>query len=592
MATVTINGTNYTFPSEGDLDWGSDVSDWAAAVSQHLLQKTGGSFTLSADVDFGSSKGLIAPYYKSKAANLSTAGTLRLGNTESIGWRNAANSANLLLSVNSSNELTFNGTALATSAGLVPVASGGTAIASYTAGDLLYASASTTFTKLAIGAANRVLTSTGTAPAWSLLVNANIDAAAAIAYSKLNLSGSIVNADISNSAAIAVNKLAALTASRLVVTDASGFASASSVTSTEAGYLSGVTSAVQPQLDGKEADNLIINGNFDFWQRGTTFTGIASSTYFADRFQYQKAGAAVHTASRSTDVPTQSQSSFQSSYSALLTLTTPDDSIAGSDYSLIRYVIEGHDYAKVVGRQVTLSFWVKATTTGTYCVSFANNGSDRSYIAEYTINSTDTWEKKSVTLTLNQSGGTENYTTGEGLRIRFVISAGTDFHGTAGSWASSDKYATSNQVNGTATGSTSFRIAQVQLQTGPIATVFNRAGKFIQRELELCQRYFEKSYALETAPGTATTTSAVQERCSSTNHYVSIWYKVPKVTSPGTITYYNPNSGGTGTWRDSGAANKTVTTSINGTGYLSVSVTSSVDTNAIVGHWTADSDFT
>lgn len=208
MATLTINGTNYSFPAEGDLDWGSDVSDWASAVSQHLLQKTGGSFTLSADVDFGASKGLIAPYYKSKAANLSTAGTLRLGNTESIGWRNAANSANLLLSVNSSNELTFNGTALATSVGLVPVASGGTAIASYTAGDIIYASGATTLLKLAIGAANQVMTSSGTAPQWGLLVDANIDAAAAIAYSKLNLASSIVNADISNSAAIAYSKLA------------------------------------------------------------------------------------------------------------------------------------------------------------------------------------------------------------------------------------------------------------------------------------------------------------------------------------------------------------------------------------------------
>lgn len=51
---------------------------------------------------------------------------------------------------------------------------------------------------------------------------------------------------------IAVNKLEALTASRLMVTDASGFASAASVTATEAGYLSGVTSAIQTQLGNKQ----------------------------------------------------------------------------------------------------------------------------------------------------------------------------------------------------------------------------------------------------------------------------------------------------------------------------------------------------
>jgi hypothetical protein len=50
----------------------------------------------------------------------------------------------------------------------VPVNLGGTNITSYTAGDLLYATGSTTLTKLPIGAAGRVLKSTGSAPDWQL----------------------------------------------------------------------------------------------------------------------------------------------------------------------------------------------------------------------------------------------------------------------------------------------------------------------------------------------------------------------------------------------------------------------------------------
>jgi hypothetical protein len=50
----------------------------------------------------------------------------------------------------------------------VPVNLGGTNITSYTAGDLLYATGSTTLTKLPIGVAGRVLKSTGTAPDWQL----------------------------------------------------------------------------------------------------------------------------------------------------------------------------------------------------------------------------------------------------------------------------------------------------------------------------------------------------------------------------------------------------------------------------------------
>jgi len=59
------------------------------------------------------------------------------------------------------------------------------------------------------------------------IVNADVSASAAIAYSKLNLSASIVDADISSSAAISLSKLAALTASKLLVSDGSGIISAS-----------------------------------------------------------------------------------------------------------------------------------------------------------------------------------------------------------------------------------------------------------------------------------------------------------------------------------------------------------------------------
>lgn len=65
--------------------------------------------------------------------------------------------------------------------------------------------------------------------------------------------GVIVNADINASAAIAVSKLAALTASRAVVTDGSGFISAATTTSTQIGYLSTTTSDVQVQIDAKQA---------------------------------------------------------------------------------------------------------------------------------------------------------------------------------------------------------------------------------------------------------------------------------------------------------------------------------------------------
>lgn len=61
----------------------------------------------------------------------------------------------------------------------------------------------------------------------------------------------ILDGDISSLAAIAVNKLAALTAAKAVITNGSGVLTTSAVTPTELGYLTGVTSNIQTQLDGK-----------------------------------------------------------------------------------------------------------------------------------------------------------------------------------------------------------------------------------------------------------------------------------------------------------------------------------------------------
>jgi len=83
------------------------------------------------------------------------------------------------------------------------------------------------------------------------ITNTEVNASAGIEYSKLNLSNSILDADINSSAGIAYSKLAALTASRALVSDGSGVVSVSAVTGTELGYVSGVTSSIQTQLNNK-----------------------------------------------------------------------------------------------------------------------------------------------------------------------------------------------------------------------------------------------------------------------------------------------------------------------------------------------------
>jgi hypothetical protein len=101
-------------------------------------------------------------------------------------------------------------------------------------------------------------------------------------------SGVIVNADVNASAAIAYSKLAALTANRALISDASGFVSVSTVTNTEIGYLSGVTSAIQTQLNAKEAAQVKGTATINFGATSadtasilvTGLSGLTANHYF------------------------------------------------------------------------------------------------------------------------------------------------------------------------------------------------------------------------------------------------------------------------------------------------------------------------
>lgn len=306
--------------------------------------------------------------------------------------------------------------------------------------------------------------------------------------------------------------------------------------------------------------NAIINGDFSVWQRGTSFAAIADATYSADRWTYNKVGAAVHTVSRSTDVPTVAQAGRLHNYSILIDCTTVDSSIAAGDYVILNQRIEGYNWLPLAQRTITLSFWVKATKTGTYCVSLKNSGSDRSYVAEYTVSTTATWEYKTVVITASPSAGTWDYTTGIGSYVIFCLSSGSTFHTTAGAWQTGNFFATSGQVNATDSTSNDFRLCGVQLEAGGVATSFEQ--RTVQQELFLCQRYFSKSYNYANVPGTAITTSGEHDvwiALSADEALGSKIFPCPMRTVP-TVTIYNLAGTAGGAHVAGGAGDITVVT--------------------------------
>lgn len=295
-----------------------------------------------------------------------------------------------------------------------------------------------------------------------------------------------------------------------------------------------------PQYKSELYQNAIINGNMEICQRksGTppTFTAIANGEYSLDRWVYYKSGIMAHTITQDTDIPNSaSQHSFK------LDCILIDADIVAGEYCIIRQMIEGYNFFPYIGKDAVLSFWVKATKTGTYCISFGNYGSDRYYVAEYSINTTLTWEKKEIPITFDYSGGDWNYTNNIGLRINFMIACGSTYHTTPDVWQVGTYFATSNQVNGCDSDTNNFWLSQAQLNEGDVALPFDH--RYFSHELKLCQRYYCKTYDYDVDPGTADLNGMLQYRLSgvaNADHvmYYPFRFPVSMRIAPTTVTVY------------------------------------------------------
>ena len=219
--------------------------------------------------------------------------------------------------------------------------------------------------------------------------------------------------------------------------------------------------------------NAIINGNFDIWQRGTSFT---LAEFSADRWFSNRLGT-THTATRQPFTVGQTAVPGEPTYFCRTVVT----SVAGAaNFSNLIQRIE--DVRTFAGQQVTFSFWAKADATKNISVefgqSFGTGGSpsttvDGLGIAKVSIGTS--WQKVTVTTTLPSISGKTLGTDGNSCLVaRIWFDAGS---------SSNSRTNTLGQQSGT------FEIAQVQIEAGPVATPFERRP--IGTELSLCQRYYE-----------------------------------------------------------------------------------------------------
>ena len=346
--------------------------------------------------------------------------------------------------------------------------------------------------------------------------------------------------------------------------------------------------------------NIVINGDMQIAQRSTSVSSITTSGYFTlDRWQIFYDSLGTWTQSQSTDVP----SGYGFANSFKMDCTTADASPAASDRLLVRQLFEGQNlqYLKkgtANAIPLTLSFWVKSTKTGTFIAELFDLDNTRQVSKSYTVNTTNTWEFKTVTFPADTTG-TLNNDNGTSLGVNFWLGAGSDYtSGTLNtSWAASTSAnRVVGQVNVADSTSNDWLITGVQLEAGEQASGFEFMP--IDTNLARCQRYFQKSYDLETAPGTNTTQGDLEMGLTSNGAndvLTTISYKVSMRATP-TITYYT--TGGTsGSWgyARSGASGDATMTAYAGRYGQNYSVSylgsgSAFVAVSVIGHFTASAE--
>jgi hypothetical protein len=293
--------------------------------------------------------------------------------------------------------------------------------------------------------------------------------------------------------------------------------------------------------------NIIINGDMSIAQRGTSTSGITSTTYVIDRNQFRLSGLGTWTVSQDTDVPT-GQGFFNS---MKMECTTADASPASSDFCIFNQIIEGQNlqYLKKgtsSAESLTMSFWVKSNKTGTYIAELWDGDNNRSISKSYTIDSADTWEKKIITFEGDTTGAFDN-DNGASVYARTWLGAGSTF--TSGtlqtSWgASTSANKAVGQVNLADAISNYINITGFQLEAGTTASDF----EFLPYDVNLarCQRY-----CYSETPGDA-------NHAVSNGYYGSSTLFITVKELPVSMRA-NPSLTTTGNWQVSSVANITIT---------------------------------
>tara|TARA_B100001287_G_scaffold74511_1_gene61875 strand:- start:1253 stop:2374 length:1122 start_codon:yes stop_codon:yes gene_type:complete len=246
------------------------------------------------------------------------------------------------------------------------------------------------------------------------------------------------------------------------------------------------------QIGGRR--NIIINGAMMVAQRSTSTQFSNSSGFVCDRYECSVSTNAAVTFSQSTDVP--SGQGFINS--TKINVDTADSSIGASEHSLFQQKVEGLNSSQLMwgtsnAENISVSFWIKSSLTGTFTYYALDQGANsQSYVQTFTIDSANTWEKKTFIIEGPTTGGTTDFpiTNARSFFTGICLGVGTTHQtSTTGSWHSTANFAasTSSAVKLIGTANANMYVTGWQIELGNQVTPFEHRS--FGEELALCQRY-------------------------------------------------------------------------------------------------------
>jgi hypothetical protein len=257
-------------------------------------------------------------------------------------------------------------------------------------------------------------------------------------------------------------------------------------------------------FDALAYSGLQINGGMEVNQENVGLAVNGATKYCIDGWQASSVGSQTINTSQHPSCPP----GFTAS--TALQVNVANAAPSAGHLVTLRQPIEGYRIARLAwgtanAQPITLGFWIYAVRPGNYSGSIVNGAANRCYPFAFTINAASTWEYKTVTIPGDTTGTWAKDNT-IGMYVTFAMMVGSTYQSAAGAWAAGNFCGATGSINGVAATSDVMLVTGVTVHPGNEAPAATRSPFIVRpfdQELQVCKRYFEKSYNYAVVPGSA-----------------------------------------------------------------------------------------